>query len=257
MRILSLGAGVQSSTLLLMACRGDIDLDCAIFADTQWEPREVYDWLEQVLQPEADKAGIPIYRVTAGDIRLDALDHEHGFASMPVFVETPDREGMVRRQCTREYKIAPIRRQIKELTKGIILQPVTLLIGISLDEVHRLRDSQVKYIKHEYPLVFDLQMRRSDCKNWVEAKGYPQPPRSACIGCPFHNDQEWRHLRDDAPDEWQDAVDFDSAIRNGGYVRLNSEAYLHRQLKPLDQVTLKHEDQVDLWGNECEGMCGL
>lgn len=37
-RVLSLGAGVQSSTLLLMAVHGEIQIDRAIFADTQSEP---------------------------------------------------------------------------------------------------------------------------------------------------------------------------------------------------------------------------
>ena len=36
--MLSLGAGVQSSTLLLMAREGELELDAAVFADTRWEP---------------------------------------------------------------------------------------------------------------------------------------------------------------------------------------------------------------------------
>ena len=41
LRVLSLGAGVQSTTLALMAAHGEIGPmpDCAIFADTGWEPR--------------------------------------------------------------------------------------------------------------------------------------------------------------------------------------------------------------------------
>ena len=47
MRILSLGAGVQSSTLALMIERGDLPMvDAAIFADTKGEPKEVYDRLD-------------------------------------------------------------------------------------------------------------------------------------------------------------------------------------------------------------------
>ena len=39
LRILSLGAGVQSSVVLLMSIKGILPrLDAAIFADTQWEP---------------------------------------------------------------------------------------------------------------------------------------------------------------------------------------------------------------------------
>lgn len=47
-RILSLGAGVQSSALALMAKHGEISGDmpvAAIFADTKAEPRRVYEWL--------------------------------------------------------------------------------------------------------------------------------------------------------------------------------------------------------------------
>ena len=47
LRVLSLGAGVQSSTLALMIHKGEIPMvDCAIFADTQAEPPKVYDWLK-------------------------------------------------------------------------------------------------------------------------------------------------------------------------------------------------------------------
>jgi hypothetical protein len=50
LRVLSLGAGVQSTTLALMAAHGEIGpmSDCAIFADTGWEPsavREHLAWL--------------------------------------------------------------------------------------------------------------------------------------------------------------------------------------------------------------------
>ena len=49
MRVLSLGAGVQSTTLLLMAVEGILPgLDCAIFADTGWEPARVYEHLDRV-----------------------------------------------------------------------------------------------------------------------------------------------------------------------------------------------------------------
>ena len=47
LRVLSLGAGVQSSTLALMIEKGEIPMvDCAIFADVKGEPQEVYKWLD-------------------------------------------------------------------------------------------------------------------------------------------------------------------------------------------------------------------
>ena len=53
LRILSLGAGVQSTTLALMIELGEVPMvDCAIFADTMGEPKKVYehlDWLKSKL----------------------------------------------------------------------------------------------------------------------------------------------------------------------------------------------------------------
>ena len=67
LHIISLGAGVQSTTMALMAARGEIAPmpNCAIFADTGAEPLAVYrhlDWLEGVLP-------FPVYRVSAGNLR--------------------------------------------------------------------------------------------------------------------------------------------------------------------------------------------
>tara|TARA_Y100000310_G_C20434133_1_gene692906 strand:+ start:47 stop:319 length:273 start_codon:yes stop_codon:yes gene_type:complete len=68
--IISLGAGVQSSTMALMAAKGEITPmpDGAIFADTQWEPNHVYKWLDFIEK----NVPFPIYRVTAGNLTEDA-----------------------------------------------------------------------------------------------------------------------------------------------------------------------------------------
>lgn len=129
MRVLSLGAGVQSSTLLLMAREGELDLDVAVFADTQWEPSAVYahlEWLESV-------SSVPIERVTHGDIRADTLAATR-FASLPFYVKHSDGSlGMGRRQCSKEYKISPIRRWLRERGASRS-KPAALVFGISLDE---------------------------------------------------------------------------------------------------------------------------
>ena len=45
--VLSLGAGVQSSAMAVMSARSDLPpVDCAIFADTGYEPKMVYKYLE-------------------------------------------------------------------------------------------------------------------------------------------------------------------------------------------------------------------
>ncbi len=121
-----------------------------------------------------------------------------------------------------------------------------------------MKPSRYKWTTARYPLAMELSMSRVDCKHWMQRHGYPEPPRSACLGCPFHSNEEWRNIRDNSPDEWADVVDFDQAIRVSGGVR--GKTYLHRSCLPLDQVDLSsatNPNQFDLWTNECEGMCGL
>ena len=79
MKILSLGAGVQSSTIFLMGCYGELQeqlgetFETAIFADTAWEPKAVYEWFK-FLKSEGEKAGIKIITVKHRDLKRDTLD---------------------------------------------------------------------------------------------------------------------------------------------------------------------------------------
>lgn len=254
LRILSLGAGVQSTALLLMACDGQFKpgLDLAIFADTGWEPQRVYDHLAKVTEVAA-AAGIPVVRVSKGDLRNDAINPVHRYASIPYFVRNPDgSEGMGRRQCTSEYKLAPINRRVRELLgakapdfrrvpKGQVCEQ---WIGFSVDEIGRVSDKdRLSYIAKRYPLL-ELGMSRKDCDRWLRSRGWTSVEKSACIGCPFHGNRQWRELRDGRPAEWADAVAFDEAIRKGGArgLPLNGEAFLHRSrvplaIAPIDRVT--------------------
>lgn len=265
MRILSLGAGVQSTTLALMACDGTLPgLDAAIFADTGWEPPAVYRQVD-LIEAELARGGIPLHRVAKGNLRDDSINPEHRFASVPYFVRNPDgSDGMGRRQCTSEYKLGPIMRKCRELLgaappdfrsvkRGLVAEQ---WIGFSIDEIHRVDNKQQNlYTTKRYPLL-DLDMSRKDCERWLRAAGWGHTAKSACIGCPFHGNEQWRTLRDHHPEQWADAVDFDRQIRKGGArgLPLNGEAFLHRSrvpldLAPIDRVTRKEwsDRQVDIF----------
>lgn len=280
-RVLSLGAGVQSTAVLLMSCKGALPkLDAAVFADTQWEPAAVYHHLEW-LEIEAGRHGIPVHRVSAGNIREDALNFQvrgrqdggRRWASMPYFTKTdgPGKGGQIRRQCTGEYKIQPIERFIRRELLG--LQPgerapigsVEQWFGISADEVRRARMSQVSWKVHFYPLIglpgpiIEKPFTRDRCMAWL-AEHYPERhvPRSACLGCPYHSKNEWKNLKINDPRGWGDVVEFDRAIRTCAGMR--DEMFLHSDRIPLDKVDLRSAEdfgQQNLWNTECEGMCGV
>jgi hypothetical protein len=266
LRLLSLGAGIQSTTLLLMSLAGELPrLDAAIFADTGWEPAAVYQHLDR-LEAAAAAGGVPVYRVSAGNLRADALDPSHHFASLPLYVRREDGgHGMIRRQCTREYKLTPIRRKVRRLYEQAGRPPVEQWLGISADETHRMRDSDVRYITLRYVLV-ELGQTRADRQRWLAAHGWPDVPRSSCVGCPYHSDRQWVELRERSPAEWADAVAFDHAIRHGHpaaihKASLRGKAFLHHSLRPLDQADLPTDTgttaDTDGFGNDCHGGCGL
>lgn len=74
--VLSLGAGVQSSCLALMAANGKLGQMpiAAVFADTGDEPKTVYKWLEYL----GTQLPFPVYRVRRSfrDGRIASLSDE-------------------------------------------------------------------------------------------------------------------------------------------------------------------------------------
>lgn len=254
LRVLSLGAGIQSTALYLMAEKWETKPDLAIFADTQYEPESVYTHLKKL-----QKIGsIPIEIVTAGNIKTETIERGKSgewFANMPFFTTNSEgRVGMINRMCTYHYKIQPIRKRIREIYKERKPKRVELWIGISTDESHRAKASDVKYIENRWPLL-ELGMSRSACMVYLNQQGFGNTPKSSCIACPFHNDAFWLEMKEKRPDEFAEAVDFDTKIRN--LYRLDGESYLHKSGKPLSNVIFLHEGQQELFRFECEGMCGV
>lgn len=275
--IISLGAGVQSSTMALMAAHGEITPmpEAAIFADTHHEPKAVYDWLEWL----TPKLPFPVYRVTAGDLWKAATtvrrtqDGERTYIStgIPIFFtgseggELTTRKGIGKRQCTRDFKTTIITRTVKGLVglkRARKSTPVlaTTWIGISADESHRAKPSREPWILKRYPLL-ESDMDRLDCLEWMADRGYPPPPRSACIFCPFHDDESWLAL---APEELFRAAAMEKQLQSA-YAKasaIDGVPYFHESRVPLLQVkfapkTKDHRRQRRLFGAECEGMCGV
>lgn len=261
--VISLGAGVQSSTMALMAARGEITPmpKCAIFADTQAEPKSVYvwlDWLEKQLP-------FPVVRVSKGNLRQHLVRvvktkrcSNATSSSLPAFILNPDgTQGILGRGCTQDFKIRMISKEITRVIKETGVRHCAQWIGISVDEVSRVKDSRRKAVTNRYPLI-DLRMSRNDCLRWMERKGFPNPPRSACTFCPYHNNAEWRAL---SKEDFKDAVNFElelQAALNG--TMMIGKPYLHRSMVPLDRVDLSTEEergQLNMFNNECEGMCGV
>lgn len=179
---------------------------------------------------------------------------------------------MLRRQCTQDYKLDVIRRKVRELagvkrgSPGPRTVIVEQLIGISIDEATRQRESRCRWIENAYPLV-RRGITRAECIEKLEAWGWASVPKSACTFCPYHSDAMWADMKANDPESFADAVDIDNRLRSNGMLTvLRGEAYLHSQRQPLHLINFKTsvkrthgERQLDfgLFSQECEGMCGV
>jgi len=221
---LNLGAGVQSTALYLMSIDGDEELvpkfDAAVFADTQEEPDDVYrhlDWLDT-------QGGPPIICTTAGKLgdAIEAGTDSLGngckdgstWVSIPVFTRMPDgSKAITRRQCTNEYKVQPVEREIRRrlgaapgrgLPKDIVVHQY---MGLSHDEPKRVIRVKQRFLAKpsnwqvHFPL-FEMEMTRADCVAYLQKRVPHIVPRSACVFCPFKSDSEWRRLRDEDQKGW-------------------------------------------------------
>jgi hypothetical protein len=264
-RFLSLGVGRQSITLYRLSDHGILPrLDGAIFADTQAEPGYVYETLEDLMATSS--GAIPIYRVSAGDLGQDILRvahcHSNGehikagcIGQPPFYVKnapnldyaTADRGSVLWRNCTKDYKILPIRRKIRQLlglksTGTPRNLKVEQWIGISVDEIGRTFCSDVQWIVNTFPLVLPMRFRVQDCIAWLQEHGYQVPRKSSCIFCPYHDNRYWRNMRDHRPDEWRQVLRFEEHLQQGKLPGVRGIPYLHRSMVPLSLAPIDEPD---------------
>ncbi len=250
---LSLGWGIQSFTLAAMVALGELPpVDVAIHADTTHERRGTYAFAAR-WTPWLEERGVKVATVRAANSQPV---NPYGGMMIPAYTATEKGNGQMSRQCTDEWKRAPIRRYLQAHRGG---RAVEVWLGISLDEFQRMKDSDVKYITHRWPLI-ERRMTRNDCRLWLERHGLETPPKSSCVFCPYHNRAAWVELAHSGDGDWQKAVEVDQAIRKA---RPPYDLFVHPARVPLDEVDLRTEQekgQLDLWGNwdaECSGMCGV
>ncbi len=254
-RVLSWGLGLQSTMLAVMSALGDIEpLDLIITADLGFERRSTYeirdfyiDWLH--------RHGQSVVVINSGDIRLEgASEHIH----IPFFTETG---APLRRQCTREFKIRPIRRYIREWLGYPPSTPphppagsVEQWIGFTIDEWSRIKTSGVKFIKNRFPLI-ERKITRNECPQYFIDRGLPVPGKSACLCCPYRSASEWKEIAEKEPENFQAAIKFDEKNRNNPLADCGSDAdklFIWRDAIPLQEVDLQAASERERKSNSTQ-----
>lgn len=257
MRVISLGWGVQSFGLAAMVAKGVLSpVDAAIHSNTTHERTETYEFAKR-WTPWLEERGVKV--VTVKGRRTGTVEkwHETG-VMIPAFTAWENKEpsGLMRRQCTGDWKIQPIRQWMRPRRGNA---DVEMWLGITLDEIARMKPADVKYIKNYYPFIesFKPPMSRWQVVRWLQENGLEVPAKSSCVFCPYHDAATWREIKLAGNGDWERAVAVDEVIRNRrpGYL-----AYVHRDRVPLADVDVRNETdrgQLSLWDEECEGYCWL
>jgi hypothetical protein len=257
LRVLSLGAGIQSTTMALMAAHGEIAPmpDLALFADTGEEPAPVLETVRWLAS--GNVLPFPVRTISAGRALGDILDRSERsgrFVTMPFFTACG---GQARRQCTREFKTEVLEREQRRLLghpprQRILPGSCEVWIGFTTDELIRAGDAFAPWVVNRYPLI-EARMDIGACVRWLERHDYPVPMRSRCVCCPYRSDADWLDLQARDPAGFARAVQLDEAIRHSAGMR--ELGFLHASRRPLREVVFRYQDQgrLDL---VCDGDCG-
>jgi hypothetical protein len=233
--VLSYGGGVQSVAMCLLTRSGVLPKpDYVVCADTSYEARSTWEYIERYM------SGFNI-QLASHDLATVDLYGKNGDLLLPAYTA----KGKLPTFCSNEWKRRVVMRWLR--AKGV--QECDMWIGFSMDEADRVKHNKEDegWCKRKYPLL-DLMLSRADCEQIILRAGQPLPFKSACHMCPHRTNSEWRHIRDNYPDQWLEAIEIDEEVREAD---LQGGVYLHRSRVPLAEADIEAED------DKRERQCGL
>ena len=185
--VLSFGGGKNSTAVLVRYLREGWSLDAVVFADTGEESPETMAVVDHA-KALCKRHGVRFAVVKSHLGRL--VDYYRDNKIVPYATV---------KSCTVKFKIRPVRKWMTE--NGF--RPVTVLVGIAYDEIHRVRDSDVKWANNDFPLV-DWKWGRQECRDEIEKHwDGPPVPKSGCMGCPLQGRANFLKLSRDHPKVFQ------------------------------------------------------
>lgn len=246
---LSYSGGKQSHALLEMVLRCEIDMPepfLVLNADPGMENENTYPFVDK-MRARCAAVGIPFktarttlcYDLTTFKERgLTRLDQPPYWTRNRV----TGKVGRLKQKCTRYYKIAAMRRMLREHLRdafGISLvtkriPKVVQWIGFSADEKERAYGEKfsVKYIELAYPLI-DMGLTKEKIVEWYRTSGVSQPPPSVCNACFANGLAFFEDMYINRPNDWDQAVMVDDYIRDMRQIGIEDECFVSASMIPL------------------------
>lgn len=261
MKVLSCGAGMQSTALALMSCenkhaqtRGNPFphpfvpvYDAVIFCDLGLEPYWVARQVEFIKQA-CERAGIPFY-IIESNLYQDYMEKfGRGHASSIPFwsVDESGKKAKMRRHCTIDYKITIIEKFLRHQLLGYRkyqrlkpedMQAHEMHIGFSYEERKRISEQQLsKLFIKKYPLV-EMEWERKDSYKYILEVWGLDTKASACCFCPFHRNYFFQYLKENLPEDYKKTVEFDRMIGEmQPHTAIKSKIYISRSRKRIEDL---------------------
>lgn len=197
---------------LVLSARKVIDYPLHVFANTgnDSENPETLVYLEEYTKPFAAKNGIEFVEVAHPRYTLlEKCFDDTTTIPLPIYMESGAPGN---RKCTGEWKVDVVARELRR--RGATpRKPAVVGIGISMDESMRAKDSLLKRIINDHPLL-TLRMTRHACVELIRDTGLPVPPKSSCWFCPFKKRKEWVNMYWNYPQIYWRAVELEDKLNN-------------------------------------------
>ncbi|MES9681672.1 hypothetical protein ABWK22_01905 [Gottfriedia acidiceleris] len=283
-RVLSFGGGTQSSHLLEEHFKGNIDYDYIVFSDTGAEPQFIHDQVEWWKERQKKVGNTTPFIITTHNSMERGLEEmlmryiftDYQRFQLPLYfskrIENGELKpaGMMRRQCTGDFKIVPVQQAVRKRIKQELglrekqLMPkdvgIVMDIGFSFDEINRVGgyvSHQSNYIYLAYPLI-EEGLSTQDSIQFLLDNNFPSK-RSRCYFCPFNcdgkrNGMDWDEIIQDEPLSFLKACFFDEKLREvqaSGRKLMQSIPFFHYSRRPLKEVfTTEYETLMNLFEPE-------
>ena len=276
MKILSCGAGMQSSALHLMSWENALAnirvvppvwpqvpiYDISIFCDLGFEPPWVKKQVE-FLANAGHSCGVPLV-ILDSPLYTDFMENfgERRTISIPWWTIKEDgHKSKMPRNCTIDYKVELISKYVRwELLgykKGQRLREEDkkaheMHMGFSAEESRRCKESPNPMFVNKFPLV-EMGLTRADNFAYIKDVWGLETKASACSFCPFHKNYFFKFLRENEPEQYAQVVGVDELLRDKNpKPPMDSDLFISRSRKRLMDLT--DEDCNDA---ECFEYCGM
>lgn len=266
LKILSCGAGMQSTALALMSCENKIKgivhplvpiYDSIIFCDMGWEPPWVYEQVD-FIRRACESCGIP-FQILKMNLYGDYIDR-FGYqrvSSIPFWsVDEHGKRSKMRRQCTIDKKIVAIQKYVRYELLGYRFREHCRVedkgahemhIGFSIEEKQRIFDSYNPMFVNRFPLV-EMGLERSDNYRYILDEWGLKTKASACSYCPFHRNYFFQYLKKHHPECYDAVVALDRVIEERQpESQINSKLFISRSRKRITELTPEECQDAELF----------